>query len=137
MVQKFFKMLTCIGLFSIDSRTSNVITMVQCLNQRPVRVDAILPGKAIEIKNRSPSLEGFAESSLPIIFKINSGYYTRVRGYRKYCRSKEFDIDRGRERPRSISDFRGATKFCDIPDPECYNRTGQYSHRRNCRRAVQ
>jgi hypothetical protein len=36
---------------------------------------------------------------------LRSGYYTRVRGYRKYCRSKEFDIDR---------DLRYSTQIEDI-----------------------
>jgi hypothetical protein len=56
-------------------------------------------------------VNGYEDLSRPYTELICGSYYTRVRGYRKYCCCEEFDIDRGRERPRSISAFRGATNF--------------------------
>jgi hypothetical protein len=35
----------------------------------------------------------------------------RVKGYQNYCGSKEFDIDRGQEWPRSISNFWRSNKI--------------------------
>jgi hypothetical protein len=80
-------------------------------------------------RTNSTTFLDFLETWRELVSTICSSYYKRVRGYRKYCRSEKFDIDRGRERPRSLSGFRGATIFCDILDPECNN---SLIHRLEC-----